>query len=194
MKMKLELVGPYKIHSVSGDNVFHCPAAQRAGVYVYSVPFEGSGYLASYVGETGTIFLKRIKEHTINTLGGHSRIYEPKELARGRKVLLWDGLWKSTRQGCFNEFIEQYCGLSPSIYKFIQQFYIFFIPLEADSRIRRRVESAIANHLYKQPSPVGGFMDSDIRYIKKLQKGETPIEIEIYGGQQIRGFPQRVVA
>ena len=138
--------------------------------------------------------MKRIKEHTINTLGGYKRIYDPKELARGRKVLLWDGLWKSTRQECFNEFIEKYCMLSPAIYEFIQQSYIFFIPFEADNRIRRRVESAIANHLYKQPSPVGEFMDSDIRYIKKLQKGETPIEIEIYGGQQIRGFPQRVVA
>ncbi|MEP6891191.1 MAG: hypothetical protein ABI955_10925 [Nitrospirota bacterium] len=109
-------------------------------------------------------------------------------------MLLWDGLWKSTRQECFNEFIEKYCMLSPAIYEFIQQSYIFFIPFEADNRIRRRVESTIANHLYKQPSPVGKFMDSDIRYIKKLQKGETPIEIEIYGGQQIRGFPQRVVA
>ncbi|HEV8328129.1 MAG TPA: hypothetical protein VGQ08_11635 [Nitrospiraceae bacterium] len=84
--------------------------------------------------------------------------------------------------------------LSPSIHEFIQQSYIFFIPFEADTRIRRRVESAIANHLYKQPSPVGEFMDSDIHYIKKLQKGETPIEIEIYGGQQIRGFPQGAVA
>jgi len=36
-------------------------------------------------------------------------------------------------------------------------------------------------------------MDSDIRYIKKLRKGETSIEIETYGGQQIHGFPQRVI-
>jgi len=56
MKMKVELLGPYKIHSISDDNVFHCPAAQRAGVYVYSVPFEAAGYLASYAGETGTTF------------------------------------------------------------------------------------------------------------------------------------------
>lgn len=194
MKMKLELLGPYRIHSICDDNAFHRPAAQRAGVYVYSVPFEAGGYLASYVGETGTCFLKRIKEHTTNTLGGYERIYDPKELARGRKVLLWDSLWKSTRQECFNEFIEQYCILSPAIYEFIQQSYIFFIPIEADNRIRRRVESAIANHLYKQPSPVGEFMNSDIRYIKRLQKGETSIEIEIYGGQQILGFPQRLVA
>ena len=109
-------------------------------------------------------------------------------------MLLWDSLVKSTRQECFNEFIEQYCILSPAIYEFIQQSYIFFIPFVADNRIRWRVESAIANHLYKQPSPVGEFLHSDNRYIKKLQNGETPIEIEIYGRQQIRGFPQRVVA
>jgi hypothetical protein len=56
---------------------------KRLGVYVYTVTFDAGGYLASYVGETGTIFLKRIKEHTINALGGYDRIYEPKEYGLG---------------------------------------------------------------------------------------------------------------
>jgi len=30
--------------------------------------------------------------------------------------------------------------LSPAIYEFIQQSYIFFIPFEADNRMSRRVE------------------------------------------------------
>ena len=192
--MNLQVFGPFRIHSNDGEDIFHNPIAKESGIYVYAVPYEKSGFLAEYVGETGASFLKRIKEHTINTMGGYNRIYDPVALKKGKKELLWDGLWKATRQGYFNEFIERYRELAPSIYDFLTIFSVFLLPVEAEPRLRRRIESSIANHLYQQPEPVGTFMASDIRYIKHLQKGEKQIQIKISGGREIIGFPKSVVA
>jgi hypothetical protein len=191
--MNLQVLGPFRIYSNDSENIFHNPIAKESGIYIYAVPYEEKRFLASYVGETGASFLKRIKEHTINTLGGYYRIYDPAALKKGKKELLWNGLWKSTRQGYFNEFMERYRELAPLIYDFHTMFSVFLVPLESEPRLRRRIESAIANHLYQQPEPVGTFMDSDIRYIKHLQKGEKIIQIEISGGREILGFPKSVV-
>jgi len=42
--------------------------------------------------------------------------------------------------------------------------------------------------------PVGEFIDSDIRYLKKLKNGETPFEVKITGANAIYGFPANVFA
>jgi hypothetical protein len=121
-----------------------------------------------------------VKEHFIHTLGGYARIYDPAALLRGEKILLWGGLWKSTRQDHFGEFL---CQLQ-----------IFLLPIDSEARVRRRIESAIANYLYKQPTPVGQFMDSDIRYLKDLPPGDARLEVEIYNHEAIFGFPGHVIA
>lgn len=135
-----------------------------------------------------------MKEHFIHTLGGYARIYDPAALLRGEKILLWGGLWKSTRQDHFGEFLERYCELAPVIQQFLCQLQIFLLPIDSEARVRRRIESAIANYLYKQPTPVGQFMDSDIRYLKDLPPGDARLEVEIYNHEAIFGFPGHVIA
>ena len=192
--MILKVLGPFVVHSQDKENIFYHPLAKEKGIYVFAVPYKKDKYLASYVGETEATFLKRIKEHTINTLGGYNRIFNPEAMKKGKKELIWGGLWKATRQDCFSEFVERYIELAPTIYEFIKMFSVFLLPLKAEKRIRRRVESAIAHHLYQQPDPVGSFLDSDIRYINKLNKKETPFQVIISGDSQILGFPKQISA
>ncbi|WP_024299431.1 hypothetical protein [Methylomicrobium lacus] len=192
--MQLKLIGPLRIHPNNSDSIFHSPDALKIGVYVYAVKVKNVGYLTTYVGETGVSFLKRIKDHVINTLGGYERIYDPDALQEGKKILLWNGMWKASRQDCFGEFIDRHSELAPIISQYVRQFEIFLLPLDANARGRRRIESAIAAHLYNQPLPVGEFIDSDIRYLKKLKNGETPFEVKITGANAIYGFPANVFA
>lgn len=90
--MQLELIGPFKICSAHEGNFFNLPNASKRGIYIYTIHLANMGYLATYVGETGASYSKRIKEHTVNTLSGYERIYDPDALQAGKKILLWDGL------------------------------------------------------------------------------------------------------
>ena len=194
LSMELELIGPLKIYSVNEDNFFNSPSALKSGIYIYAVQVVDMGYLATYVGETGASYSKRIKEHTVNTMSGYERIYAPDALQAGKKDLLWDGLWKSNRQNCFGEFIERYDELAPIISQYIRLFDIFLLPIDSTARIRRRIESSIARHLMCQPTPISGFIDSDIRYLKNLKDDESPIDVKISGSSAICGFPYYVSA
>jgi len=83
--MQLKLIGPLRIHPNNSDSTFHSLDALKIGVYVYAVKVKNVGYLTTYVGETGVSFLKRIKDHVINTLGSYERIYDPDALQEGKK-------------------------------------------------------------------------------------------------------------
>ena len=67
--------------------------------------------------------------------------------------------------------------------------------LKADSgeaRVRKRVESAIAQALYDSPGLVGGLQDRGIRYDPR-RNGKEPIECLITPSVQLLGLPDRVI-
>jgi hypothetical protein len=161
----LKWCGPYSFIESEGENVFTCSLAEKKGVYLFTIPFEGK-YLVYYVGETGASFANRLLQHVQSYLNGFYRIFDPEEFAKGKKVLLWGGMWKTDRREpkLICDFINEQAELAPKIIKFIGQFRIFLAPIDENKRIIERIESEIARSLIQQSGFIGDFQDNDIRY------------------------------
>jgi hypothetical protein len=157
--------GPYRFVEREEENVFTSLMGEKKGIYLFTVPFEGK-YLVYYVGETGASFAIRLLQHVQSYLDGFYRVFDPEEFARGRKVLLWGGMWKTDRREpkLICDFINGHVELAPKILKFIEQFRIFLAPIEGDKRVRERLEAEIAKSLNQQGHLISSFQDKDVRY------------------------------
>jgi hypothetical protein len=189
----IELHGPYKWYG--HNSLFLQPESEKLGIYLWTIPFEEK-YLVYYVGETGISFANRLLYHTRNYLHGLYRVYDPKNFVKGKKILIWEGMWKKELEKPtirIFKFLERYSELSKAIYDFLGAFRVFLIPFNSDRRTRQRIEAAIAETLLKQPSFIGDFQDGDIRYIKR-QSDEEPIQVLVKSGEQILGLPKELMA
>ncbi len=88
----LEWKGAFDWFGSSDTVLFRREEAKLKGIYLWGVNI-GIGYSTYYVGETGTTFSSRLKEHAANYLSGLYRVYEPEPFKRGNKVLAWKGMW-----------------------------------------------------------------------------------------------------
>jgi hypothetical protein len=61
-------------------------------------------------------------------------------------------------------------------------------PLTCGTRLRRRIEAALARHLSRQPGLVGSFEDVGIRYSPR-HVGEEPIDVLCYSSAALLGLP-----
>jgi hypothetical protein len=192
--LELRWYGPYRWYGTNDACIFAIPEAEKPGIYLWTIPFE-SGYLAYYVGETGRPFADRFIEHTRDYLYGFYRVYDPKEFAKGKKTLVWDGMWKSDRRDMkyMLEFLNRYLELSQVVYEFLGQLRIFVGPLDVKERIRQRIEATLADSLRKQPGLIGKFQDADIRY-RKRQANEKPISVTMTSNEQILGLCNELIA
>ena len=127
-------------------------------------------------------------------MSGFYRIFDPQEFAKGRKTLVWGGMWKSDRKDpkFICDFLKRYSELSPKVIKFIEQFRIFLAPIDAHKRIMERIESEIASSLNKQKGIVGRFQDKDVRY-KPRRQNERQIRVTMAFPKSIMGLKEVLV-
>ena len=106
--------GPYSFVESEEENVFTSLMGEKKGIYLFTIPFEGK-YLVYYVGETGGSFAIRLLQHVQSYLDGFYRVFDPEEFVRGRKVLLWGGMWKSDRREpkLVCDFLKRNAELAP---------------------------------------------------------------------------------
>jgi hypothetical protein len=162
--VEVEFLRPYRFIGSRDESVLSAPIGKKKGVYLWTIPFRKK-YLAYYVGETGVSFAVRSLQHVQSYLNGLYRLYDPEEFRNGKKVLVWDGMWKPGRKdpGTMNEFLQGYSKFAPMILDFIQGFRLFLAPFEGERRIRLRIEAAITASLNKQPGIAGEFQDKEAR-------------------------------
>lgn len=189
-KYEIRWHGPYRFCGIEGNSIFIGPRAKQPGIYLWTVPFKNQ-YLTYYVGETGRSFAGRFVEHTQNCLNGYYRIHDPRQLANGSKLLVWGGMWKKEYREIVPkrmlEFLNRYLELAPIINEYLKQFRIFVAPLDAEERIRQRIEGAVADRLREQPGLIGEFRDEDIRY-RRRGTTEEPISVIMIGFEPILGL------
>ena len=191
--IQIELLGPYALYGP--HSLFLQSESEKFGIYLWTIPFEGK-YLVYYVGETGVTFADRFLDHTKSYLHGLYRIYDPTEFVKGKKKLVWEGMWKKELENPtirIVKFMERYSELSRAVYELLGLFHIFLIPLNSNRRIRQRIEAKIAEVLLKQPGVIGDFQDGDIRYIGRQPK-EEPIKVSIKSDGQILGLPKDLMS
>jgi hypothetical protein len=183
--------GPFRWFG-SGDALFDQDVARSPGIYLWTVPHDSS-YLTYYVGETGRSFGERMKEHAGDYLSGMYRIFDPIQFAAGRKVLIWDGMWRRGEERRLGEFVARLPELSVAVGQLLDCMRLFVGPLDASQRTRRRIEAALAKHLYGQSSLVGSFQDEDITYEGRLPE-ENPLNVRFCASADILGLAESIEA
>lgn len=118
-------------------------------------------------------------------------LYEPERFARGEKVLLWPGRFDTADRRTVLQCIQQYQRLSTAVAELISLHRFLLAPLAGNSRIRRRIEAAIAHVLSKAPGMVGMFQDGGIRYDPR-RDDELPVDCEISASVPVLGLPARL--
>mgnify|MGYP007042427825 FL=1 len=141
-----------------------------------------------------------MEEHIRNQWAGLYCVYESKDFAKGKRTTLWEGHWKEKKYREhirvleFMKDFDRYQRASNEVHK---MFRIFLLPTDADTRIRLRLETGIAMHLYAQEGVVGDFQDEYLK-IKYLREGrrrenEEKVEVLIKSGERILKLPDRLV-
>ena len=191
-EITLRFEGPFGLCGDRPRLLFNEEVSHSAGVYLWVVRYK-DGYLVHYIGETGTSFNKRMKEHMIQTLGGNYRVCDPEALVQGEEKVIWDGLWRKGTRDKMLEFVDRYVELSPVIRDYLETIEIMVAPLQAESRVRRRIEGAMAQALKDQPAQVSNLLPDDIRYTTR-KKDEPPISVNIESDVKVLGLPSKLEA
>jgi len=189
----LEFNGPLGLVPGEHAYLFHDELAHAQGIYLWAVPYHLGGYLPLYIGETSASVGRRIEDHLIKTVGGYNRICDPDLLLRGEPRVLWNGLWRRGTRGRFPEYLGLVEQLLPAIRRELQMEVVFVAPLKIESRLRRRVEGALAAHIKAQPAPASSIFPTDVRYYTR-NASEAAVEVSVSCSSKIYGLPELLMA
>ncbi len=71
--------------------------------------------------------------------------------------------------------------------------YRFMIAVTScEKRLRKRIEAAIADAIYKTPGIIGDFPDKNVRY-QARRIDELPLNCKIESSQPLLGLPDKLV-
>ena len=121
-------------------------------------------------------------------LAGMYHIYDPERFAHGHKHVLWRGMYGNDREAGLTEFVGRLPTLAPALADFVRLIRFHRAPLTCYTRLRRRIEAALAFHLYGQPNLVGPFQDAGIRY-EPRRPGEEVTEVICGSSAVLLGLP-----
>jgi hypothetical protein len=188
----LRFYGPYLLCSEHEDLLAQCPYSKESGIYLKAVKQSSGIYRVFYLGETGTSFYQRMKEHIVQTLGGNYRICDPDALREGIQTVIWDGLWRKGTRDKLPEFLQHYEALAPIVKRSLTVQEVFVAPFESERRLRQRIEGSLALAL-RSDTTASSLMASDVRYYKR-RKDEEPVMVNIEAKSEIEGFPLQIAA
>jgi hypothetical protein len=181
--------GPYPAYSETKDVLADCKHRKAGGVYFWAIKVNDS-FRITHIGQTGTSFYQRMKEHIINTLGGNYRISDPDLLGRGEVKPLWNGLWREGTRQQLPEFLRDSTRLFEAAKRTLKMERIFVASLEIEDRMRRRIEGAIAKQIRKDKAACSLF-PPDIRVLGRLTT-EAPIPVRIITPVKVLGLPEQL--
>lgn len=187
----LKFLGPFNLYSETNGILDGCAEKDASGIYLWAVKV-GDKYRVTYIGETGTSFYQRTKEHIIQTLGGNYRVCNVIEMQQGIQKVIWNGLWRVGTRDKLPEFLNRYEELAPSIKAYLQSQVVFVAVTGCDHLLRKRIEGAIALSL-RSNSIASSLLPSDIRF-RRRKSSEEPVNITLKSGSEIEGLPNRFIA
>jgi hypothetical protein len=97
------------------------------------------------------------------------------------------------RESGLAAFVERLPTLAPALADFVRLMQFYLPPLTCHTRLRRRIEAALALHVSRQPGLVGSFQDAGIRYAPR-RASEEPVEVLCMSSAVLLGLPARLVA
>jgi len=187
--VRLDFTGPFSWCGAGGTRcVVGAPKADRPGIYLWTVEHP-QGDLVLYVGETGRNFRVRILEHLRDQLAGVYAIYDPAALRLGTRRAIWKGVIGRDREpGGLSEYAHRLLELAPSVAALVQLYRFHLAPTTCESRIRRRVEAALASDVRSRAGIVGAFIEDGVRYEPRLPD-EAALVISCSSKSPVQGLP-----
>lgn len=210
--MKIEFIGPFGwLTSTEIPYIYDSPVATKSGIYLWTVLTPFGDELVWYVGQTGTSFDERFKEHQHLQSDGSYRVYDPDSFVLGQKIRLWGGKYGYCREPKSN-FTDRFAKLRLIVPRFLGILRFHLAPVShnqsevsGDLEFRSRVEAALAHHFYDQGEIVGRFQEEDVEYLKESKlptrrlhelhwpPSDATTHVRCYAQRRIRDFPIEVV-
>ncbi len=185
----IQFDGPHPAYSETKDVLADCKHRKAGGIYFWAIKV-GDSFRLTHIGQTGTSFYQRMKEHIINTLGGNYRISDADALARGEVKSLWEGLWREGHRERLPEFLHDSTRLFEAAKRNLKMEKIFLAPIVTEDRMRRRIEGAIAKQIRKDKT-ASSLFPPDIRVLGRLTT-ESPIPVRIITPVKVLGLPEQL--
>jgi hypothetical protein len=113
-------------------------------------------------------------------------------MLRGVQEIVWNGLWRKGTRERTAEFFRRYEELAPLVKRHLQCHSVFVAPFQADVRLRRRIEGALARYL-RTLGEASSLLPADIRYVVR-RDDECPIVVSIAADCAIEGLPSELMA
>ncbi len=163
-------------------------------LYIWTIPVS-DGHLINYIGETGKSIRKRSMEHLQCQYNGQYNAYDPAELKKGTRVCLWEGYhWrKKERSEKITQFYKNFEKNSKAIINYIRECKIFMASLNADARLRKRIESAIIKGIIANNDFAGSLQNPPQRTTER-NNDEKPVILNITSDKRILGLKQTLEA
>jgi hypothetical protein len=96
------------------------------------------------------------------------------------------------RDSGLGAFVERLPTLAPALADFVRLMPFHLAPLTCHTRLRKRIEAALALYLSSQPGLVGQFQDAGIGDALR-RAGEEPVDVLCQSSAVLRGLPVRLV-
>jgi len=188
MDIVLNWTGPFSFTSEVERSLLQNPEGEHSGIYCWGVRTHG-GLLPHYVGETGSSFARRHVEHFEEYARGTYSTRDADAFTAGREIILFEGpLWKKEGWRLKQPFIDNFAELSSQVAKTLDLIELYVAPLEAERRIRRRIEGAIVDVFYSLPEEHLGLFPLGLR-VWRRQPSEAAIRVTNLEPPSILGFP-----
>lgn len=160
------------------------------GVYLLTIDFDG-GYLIYAAGITRRPLQKRFREHTRAYLSGIYNVLDINAMQRGVRKEIWHGFWTRERlPDKKREYLRRKIEINKAVCNQLRGFRIFAANIGTQPRLMERLEAAIMNILYEQPSPFSNIPDKGMMLMPRW-KSESPIIVTSKSTVTLHGLPRR---
>ena len=179
--------GPYGWPAYESENGLR-PLPDRPGVYLGTFEYQG-GYLIYAAGHTGKQFPRRFKQHTYKYMNGKCTVLDIAAAQQGVRCEIYHG-WGHARRHP-EEFEERKLEILDAVRKQLTGFRIFVTDagdMRIETRVRERLEAAIMDHLYEQPSPICDIPDRGMN-LRRRRDSENPIIVRNNCADLLHGLP-----
>ncbi len=177
---------------LKSPSILEHPSGSQCGVYLWTVNIEENEFIY-YVGETGKSFSQRMLGHLKAYISGSYVVLDAAHFAKGEKVILWRGMYMEGPKPSILDFVRHQEEYVAQVRSMLDLFNVWLLPTDCSRVVRRRIEGAIAAHLYHQPGLVGELQDKGIRYVKR-KPNEDPVHVTIIAPRPIMGLPRSLDA
>jgi len=183
--------GPYSWISENADTCIQtCKFHRYSGIYLWTIEYENKE-LIYYVGQTGRSFSTRMQEHFTEHASGGYHLYDPEEFQRGIRKTVWYGRYDARQRTTISQFLKDFDRLAPIIERLARIYRFWIAPVDLDSRLRNRLESAISLPLFNQSGIVSEFQESGVRYLPRRDE-EPPLVAKILNHSSFFGISEYI--